>query len=368
MTPSNTPRALSKSKLVAFRQCPKRLWLEVHQPEAREDSSATQAIFRTGHEVGAVAQHIYDPTGEGAVIDLQAEGITAAIDRTRLLLQTPKPVFEAGFTAEGALAFADVMLPIRDGAQVCWRMVEVKSSTSVKTYQEDDVAIQSFAARAAGIDLRSVAIAHIDSTWVYQGDGDYSGLLIEKNMTEGAFARTAEVKTWITEAQLVAAQTQPPDIQVGEQCEKPFPCGFRKHCDQGIPEAQFPVAWLPRIQSKALKDFLAAKSAPDMREIPDVLLTEKQRRVRDVTISGQTYFDAALESTGLPAPRPCQSTRALDRSLDRELENSSSSQTNRFARKPPSQGLQVSCVEYFVLLAMPMQLERLKFSLPHSSS
>ena len=26
-------RTLSKSKLLAFRQCPKRLWLEVHQPQ-----------------------------------------------------------------------------------------------------------------------------------------------------------------------------------------------------------------------------------------------------------------------------------------------------------------------------------------------
>ncbi|ABM41055.1 hypothetical protein Ajs_0812 [Acidovorax sp. JS42] len=33
-------RVLSKSKLLAFRQCPKRLWLEIHQPERRKDSGA----------------------------------------------------------------------------------------------------------------------------------------------------------------------------------------------------------------------------------------------------------------------------------------------------------------------------------------
>lgn len=77
-------RALSKSKLIAFRQCPKRLWLEVHKPAAREDSSATQAVFQTGHEVGAIAQQIYDPTGEGAVIDLGAEGLVAAVERTKV--------------------------------------------------------------------------------------------------------------------------------------------------------------------------------------------------------------------------------------------------------------------------------------------
>lgn len=34
-------RTLSKSKLLAFRQCPKRLWLEIHAPQLREDSGAT---------------------------------------------------------------------------------------------------------------------------------------------------------------------------------------------------------------------------------------------------------------------------------------------------------------------------------------
>jgi hypothetical protein len=292
MTFTNPSRALSKSKLVAFRQCPKRLWLEVHRPEARDDSRATQAIFRAGHEVGTAAQRIYDPTGKGTVIDLQVDGVVAAIDRTNLLLKAPRPLFEAGFSAEGALAFADVMLPVRDGETFYWRMVEVKSSTSVKSYQEDDVAIQSFVAKASGVDLRSVSIAHIDSTWVYQGDGDYNGLLIEKDMTESAFARSADVKEWIADAQSVAAQAHPPDSKVGPQCEKPFPCGFRKYCGQSLAAVQFPVEWLPRIQAKALKEFLSEKSVCDMREVPEALLTPKQRLVRKITVSGKVYFDA----------------------------------------------------------------------------
>jgi len=56
-------RTLSKSKLLAFRQCPKRLWLEVHHPELREDSAATQASFVVGHQVGAIAQKMYDIEG-----------------------------------------------------------------------------------------------------------------------------------------------------------------------------------------------------------------------------------------------------------------------------------------------------------------
>lgn len=285
-------RALSKSKLIAFRQCPKRLWLEIHQPEVREDTGATQAIFQTGHEVGAVAQQIYDPVGEGAVIDLRAEGVAAAMERTRTLVQTRKPIFEAGFSAAGGLAFADVMLPVPGGATQGWKMVEVKASTSVKPYQEDDVAIQSHIARTSGVDVRSVSIAHIDATWVYPGGVDYSGLLIEKDVTEAALARSAEVAVWIASAQQVAALAHPPDIQMGTQCETPFPCGFQPHCCQKLGKVAFPIAWLPRTPSKALKDFLVQSGAQDMRDVPEALLTALQRRVRDATLSGQTYFDA----------------------------------------------------------------------------
>ena len=35
---------LSKSKIIAYRQCPKRLWLEIHKPELRDDSGSEMAF------------------------------------------------------------------------------------------------------------------------------------------------------------------------------------------------------------------------------------------------------------------------------------------------------------------------------------
>lgn len=80
-------RTFSKSKLLALRQCPKRLWLEVHRPDLREDSSATQASFQVGFAVGDVARRIYDPEGIGALIDAQTEGFDRAFERSAALLQ-----------------------------------------------------------------------------------------------------------------------------------------------------------------------------------------------------------------------------------------------------------------------------------------
>ena len=285
-------RILSKSKLIAFRQCPKRLWLEVHQPQLREESKSTQAIFRTGHEVGELAQRLYNPRGQGDLVDLHAEGVGPAIKRSKSLLQGRTPVFEAGFAAGGAMAFADVMLPVTQEGKIAWRMVEVKSSTSVKDYYLDDVAIQSFVARESGVPLVGVSLSHIDSSWIYKGDGDYRGLLVEKDLTQIAFSRADEVRTWIAAAHAVASHESPPAIDTGLQCEDPFPCSFSAHCHRDKPSAEFPVTWLPRIQSKTLKTYIQVNAVVDMRDIPESLLNLQQKRVRDQTVSGECFFDA----------------------------------------------------------------------------
>jgi hypothetical protein len=286
------PRDLSKSKLIAFRQCPKRLWLEVHQPGLREDSKSTQAIFKTGHQVGEIAQHLYDPQGRGSVIDLQAEGVGPAIERTRTLLGGDVPIFEAGFAAAGGMAFADVLLPMEVDGKPGWRMVEVKSSTSVKDYYLDDIAIQTYVARAFGVHLGRVSLAHIDTGWTYGGDGDYRGLLVEKDLTESTFAREEEVREWIAHAHAVATLDAAPDVYTGLQCSAPFPCGFFGHCHQGEAVAEYPVTWLPRIQSKELKTYINAHTVLDMRDVPSALLNARQLRVRDCTVRDECYFDA----------------------------------------------------------------------------
>lgn len=173
-------RNLSKLKLAAYRQCPKRLWLEINRPELRIDAPGTEAVFRTGHEVGQIPQRIYDPDGLGAEVDVRADGVPVALERSRELLQGDGPVFEAGLATDGTLAFADVVLRIQGEEGAGWRIVEVKSSTSVKPYHEEDAAIQAYVASVAGIDLRGIAIAHVDTSRVFPGGSDSRGLLVER--------------------------------------------------------------------------------------------------------------------------------------------------------------------------------------------
>lgn len=284
---------LSKSKLLAYRQCRKRLWLEIHRPDLCEDSAGTKASFDIGHQVGDIARQIYDPQGEGTFLDLKKLGFSVLLEQSEVLCQTSQqPIFEAGFVAGGALSLADVMLPTRQGRKRAWRMVEVKSSTSVKDYYRDDAAIQAFVARTAGVPLTAIALAHIDKSWVYPGKNDYQGLLVENDLTEEAFSRKAEVETWIVEAQSIARKRKEPAIGTGAQCNTPYACGFLTYCTEQEPQAEYPIDWLPRIQSKALKD-LIAEGISELSDAPDHLLNERQLRVKHCTLSGETYFDAA---------------------------------------------------------------------------
>ena len=299
-------RNFSKSKLMALRQCEKRLWLEVHRPDLRADSEQAERGFQIGHQVGEVARRVFDPEGKGTLIDIDREGFAAAFARSAELLGQRQPVFEAGFTGGGALAFADVMLPDDASDALSWKMIEVKSSTSVKDYHRDDIAVQSYVARVAGVALSSVALAHIDSSWVYPGQDDYRGLFRVNDLTHEALARQDEVRSWITRAGEVVAQHAEPEVRVGPHCDSPFECGFYAYCSRDEAKPEFPVQWLPRL-SAAQSRALAEQGIVDLRDVPDEALNDRQLRVKAHTLRNTPFFDAEGAAADLaPYPLPAQ--------------------------------------------------------------
>jgi len=298
-------RNLSKSKIIAYRQCPKRLWLEIHKAELRDDS-ASEMVFQIGNQVGDMARSIYDLDGNGEFIDINGLGHEKALAQSAVLLKSGAvPVFEAGMAAGGALAYADVMLPDPQDGAVAWKMIEVKSSTSVKDYQRDDIAVQAHIAATAGVRLSSISLAHIDSSFVYPGNGDYQGLLKENDLTEEANFRSDEVKEWIDAAQAVAALTEEPEFATGPHCNSPFACGFAEYCNRDKVSPAYPLSSLPRLHPSR-RERIEAAGHEDLRDVPDEFLGAIQNRVKQCSITGETYFDAVgaaadLAPYGFPA-------------------------------------------------------------------
>ena len=146
---------LSKSKLLAYRQCPKRLWLQTHRPELAEVDAATSALMANGTTVGEVFRSLY---ANGVLIDDENLGDALASTRAILGADPTRPIFEATFEANDVLVRVDMLAPSENG----YHLIEVKSSTSVKDYHLDDAAIQTWVTAMAGIQVTRTAIAHID--------------------------------------------------------------------------------------------------------------------------------------------------------------------------------------------------------------
>jgi len=277
---------LSKSKIIAFRQCPKRLWLSEHHPERAKSSDAPESAFAVGHTVGAIARRLYGP-GE-LIFDDSTPDFSRAIARSRDASKAGSgALFEAAYRADDTLVLADVVRLSPDGADV----IEVKSSASVKEYHVEDAATQTHVMRRSGVAVRSVRIAHVNTGFVYPGDERYEGLLTEADITEDVAALAGEVPHWIGAAKAVLTGSEP-DVQPGRQCTRPFDCPFLDHCNQPD-DIEYPVENLPGVGAHKLRDFREA-GIREARDIPPAMIdSPKLERAYHAVVTGAAQIDRA---------------------------------------------------------------------------
>ena len=301
--PQKKRHGLSKSRLLLHRQCPKRLWLKIHHPELEIDNG-NQARFATGTYVGELAQQLYP---DGVLIDGDSLA-QAVIDTKEILTGEKRPIFEATLQADGLLIRAELLLPsplptAGEGVN-SYRMVEVKSSTSVKDYYLTDAAIQSWVAQQANLSLTSVEIAHIDNSFVYPGGGDYQGLFHYADVSEQIAGMTDEVPEWIDAARETLSGDEP-NIATGNQCSKPFACSFLAYCSPKSEDVGgYPPEVLPR--GGKLPATLRAEGYIDLRDVPEERLDNlNHQRVWRITKSAQAELnpEAGRIIAALPYPR-----------------------------------------------------------------
>jgi len=273
---------LSKSRWMAFQQCPKRLWLYVHRRDLQAFSAETEQRFHIGFQVGDIARCLHP---DGVLID--AEDLREALEATRqALMQHPdRPLFEAAFQRDGVLVRVDVLLPEAGG----YRLREVKASTSVKEEHVLDCAIQAWVTGAT-IPLTGVELAHVDNTFVYPGGGDYRGLLKPNSLDRELNDVLPLIPDGIRAARMMLADVEPA-IAPGDQCHTPYACPFLDYCTAGQTLPEYPLACLPRLQGQRLAG-LVEQGITDVRDIPDDYpLTAHQTRVAQAIQTGVATLD-----------------------------------------------------------------------------
>jgi len=277
---------ISKSKFVAGCQCVKRLYWQVHEPElGAEPDAADQAIMQQGHEVGILARQLF-PGG----IEVRSDrGLDAAIRATRELFANPAvpAIFEGVFEHDGALVRVDVLHRRRDGR---WRLVEVKSSTSVKEEHLDDVAIQYRVLSRCGLDVGSCCLAHVNRSFVFRGGIiDPWRFFRIRNVTRQVAKLQPKLTFQLRAAFTVLSMPSAPEIAPGRQCTTPVTCEFFDRCNPSLPDDH--IGYLPRLHAST-EEALEELGVESIHDVPaDFELTEIQRRACTSVQTGEPWYD-----------------------------------------------------------------------------
>lgn len=310
---------LSKSLLNNYRQCPRRLWLELRDRQAvraggvplvqAQYSAETLKRFAEGHVVGRIAQAMWPDGLNVEEAAMQAGGGQRRdLDRARALTQQAiaqkQPLFEATFEHDGLLVQADVMAPVRGG----WQMLEVKSSTSPKPYHHADLATQAWVAQQSGVPLKRVGLLLVKKGFELQQPGDYTGFLQLHDDTE--LRASVDEHLQAMPATLKAARKvamigkEPVRHQPGAQCTDPFECPYIGHCtraDTAQRSKAVPIRFYKDIGQAKAQHLLDAGHT-DLRRVPQALIDQLwngkseahivNRRLAQAVRSGQPVLDA----------------------------------------------------------------------------
>lgn len=287
---------LSKSRLLSFLQCPKKLWLEVRRAELAEPSAEREALFEAGRKVGEVARGLYDG-GFGAQVEYSPD-LRIPLRATQELVadNSVTPIFEATFEHDDVLIRTDVL----ERSLTSTRLVEVKGATKFREEYVTDCAIQTWVLDSVGLGPSSVVVAHVDSQFEYRGGGEYHGLLVEADITDLARRTSHQVPNWSRAAHAILAADEP-DVLIGQHCRTPYECPFINYC---WPRTEYPLTALPRLGKKL--DQYVSRAYRDVRDVPEAEISgEEALRVWRATKSGRAEIQRGLrnELRAIPYPR-----------------------------------------------------------------
>ncbi len=272
------PKLLSKSRYLNGLQCAKLLWHAVNRREEfPEPGAAQQAIFDQGHEVGELAKQLF-PGGievSGGPLDLQA-----TLSETQRLLSRRVPLYEAAFQHGNAYARADILVPVGKNR---WDVHEVKSSSSLKDVNLDDIAFQSVVYRKSGLDVRRCHLVHINGEYERRGEVNPRGLFKVVDVTRDIADRVVPVESRIAEMEAVIARAASPEVTIGPHCSDPYDCPLRERCWDFLPEHN--VFDLYRGGKKSWKFFSAGTHA--IGDVDAGSLNDKQTIQQAAVQSGE---------------------------------------------------------------------------------
>ena len=227
---------LSKSTYIKGLQCEKALYMQKKHPYLRDKLSIEQrAKFQRGTDVGVLA-HEYFPGG----VDMSPNSpsqFPKKVQETMENLANPavNVMYEAVFQHDDTLIMLDML--IRDGDK--WLAVEVKSSLRLSDTYYNDAALQYYVLHGCGVPLSDFKLMYLNADYVKNGAIDVKQLFKLESVMEYVVEREDFVAKNVERLKNVVALPHAPVVEIGEQCNDPYPCDFYGHCWKHVREPNF---------------------------------------------------------------------------------------------------------------------------------
>lgn len=278
----NSSGNLSKSLFLRGLQCHKSLYLHKYHPELKDETSESrEALFQAGHVVGNYAKCLFS-----GGVEIPYDGLTheEQLKLTQSLIKKgTSTLYEATFSHDGIFIKADILHRNKKG----WDLYEVKSSSEVKDYHYEDVAVQYYVLKGCGLSVSKAFVVHLNKEYVRNGDIDVQKLFTITDVAGEVELRQKTIKDDIKKMRQ-ALIGEVPDIDLGKYCEKPFPCDFKGHCWSHIPENS-----VFDLREKGVNKYdLYRQRIVRFKQIPLETLNKKQRMQVEYALKKKSHVNA----------------------------------------------------------------------------
>ena len=213
---------LSEARVAAGLQCHRRLWWTVHDPDAVELSSDVSGPRTAAHRawVGPAARTL-GPGGVRVAVD-PGDGARAVEETQRLLVAGQPTIYAASLCADRVRVTIDILSRREDG----WGVTAIRSALQIKAHHIHDVAVQAWVARAHGLDVHLIEVAHLNRAHRHP---DVGPLWVPVDVTGPAEAFLLTLGDELAEQHAMLAEPLP-HVEPGPHCTTPYACPFARRC------------------------------------------------------------------------------------------------------------------------------------------
>ena len=210
--------------------------MQKKHPYLRDKLSIEQrAKFQRGTDVGVLAHEVF-PGG----VDMSPTSpsqFPKKVEETwdNLSNLEVKVMYEAVFQYNDTLIMLDML--VRDGDK--WLAVEVKSSMRLSDTYYNDAALQYYVLHGCGVPLSDFRLMYLNGDYVKDGPIDVMQLFKMESVMEYVVERESFVEKNVERLKKVVALPHSPMVNIGTQCNVPYPCDFQGHCWKLIPKNSF---------------------------------------------------------------------------------------------------------------------------------